>query len=57
MQARGRAPFGEGSSRVKTRQNWGAGRGKGAENTFRGKDPEGDNQGLGEPARAEGKPG
>lgn len=33
------------------------GGGEGAENTFRGRDPEGDNQGPGGPARAEGTPG
>lgn len=53
MRARGRAKFGKGS-RVKKLGNW---KGKGMENTFRGKDPEGDNRGLGELVRVEGKQG
>lgn len=52
MQARGRAQFGKSSSRVKKPGN---GKGIAIENTLGGKDPEGDNQGLGEPVRTEGK--
>lgn len=52
MQARGRAQFGKRRSRVKKLGNW---KGIAIGNTLRGKDPEGDNQGLGEPVRTEGK--
>lgn len=53
MQARGSAQFGEGRSRV---EKAGELKGDRNQNTLRGKDPEGENRGLGEPVRAEGKP-